>query len=31
VEAHQAGRIHDSRYETKVGRDLFDEWMVAIR
>jgi len=30
-EAHNAGKNHHRRYEVSVGRDLLDDWTVAIR
>ncbi len=30
-EAHHAGKNHHRRYEVTVGRDLFDDWTVAVR
>ena len=30
-EAHHAEKNHHRRYEVTVGRDLFDDWTVAIR
>jgi hypothetical protein len=30
-EAHHAGKNHHRRYEVTVGRDLLEEWTVAIR
>jgi predicted DNA-binding WGR domain protein len=30
-EAHHGGKNHHRRYEVTVGRDLFDDWTVAIR
>src|SRR3954465_4812304 len=31
LEAHHAGRNHPRRYQVTVGRDLLDDWTVAIR
>src|SRR6266851_4632492 len=31
LEAHHAGKNHHPRYEVTVGRDLFDDWTVAVR
>lgn len=31
MEAHNQERNHHRRYEVEVGKDLFDEWTVAIR
>jgi predicted DNA-binding WGR domain protein len=30
-EAHHSGKNHHRRYEVTVGRDLFNDWTVAIR
>jgi len=30
-EAHDAGKNHHRRYQVTVGRDLLDDWTVAIR
>jgi predicted DNA-binding WGR domain protein len=30
IEAHHAGKNHHRRYRITVGRDLLDEWTVAI-
>lgn len=30
-EAHHAERNHHRRYEVRIGRDLLDDWTVAIR
>jgi predicted DNA-binding WGR domain protein len=30
-EAHHAGKNHHRRYEVRIGRDLLDDWTVAIR
>ena len=30
-EAHHGERNHHRRYEVRIGRDLFDDWTVAIR
>ena len=30
-EAHHAAKNHHRRYEVTIGRDLFDDWTVAVR